>query len=70
MKYLSAHPSCISMTTPMSKRALEYDWKCAECKYCEKCQRSQDDQKMLFCEQCDRAYHIYCVGLRNIPEGM
>lgn len=24
---------------------------------------------MLFCDQCDRGYHIYCLGLRNIPEG-
>ena len=24
---------------------------------------------MLFCDFCDRGYHIYCVGLRNIPEG-
>jgi hypothetical protein len=24
---------------------------------------------MLFCDQCDRGFHIYCLGLRNVPEG-
>ena len=25
--------------------------------------------KMLFCDLCDRGYHIYCVGLDEIPVG-
>ncbi|XP_039293287.1 histone-lysine N-methyltransferase 2C-like [Nilaparvata lugens] len=24
---------------------------------------------MLFCDLCDRGYHIYCVGLRKVPNG-
>ena len=28
-----------------------------------------DEDKMLFCDLCDRGYHIYCVGLKAIPSG-
>ena len=28
-----------------------------------------DEDKMLFCDLCDRGYHIYCVGLQAIPNG-
>lgn len=31
--------------------------------------RTTDESKMLFCAQCDRGYHIYCLGLRNVPDG-
>ena len=24
---------------------------------------------MLFCDLCDRGFHIYCVGLTDIPGG-
>jgi hypothetical protein len=24
---------------------------------------------MLFCDLCDRGYHSYCVGLKEIPSG-
>lgn len=64
-----AHPTCIKMPLKMVKRAMEYNWKCAECKNCSKCMRTTDESKMLFCAQCDRGYHIYCLGLRNVPDG-
>ena len=24
---------------------------------------------MLFCDQCDRGYHTFCVGLKSLPTG-
>ena len=24
---------------------------------------------MLFCDECDRGYHSFCVGLKQIPVG-
>ncbi len=24
---------------------------------------------MLFCDRCDRGYHTFCVGLKNLPRG-
>lgn len=63
-----AHPSCIEMSQRMFIRSLAYKWQCSHCKSCGKCGK-QKDNKMLFCIQCDRGYHIYCLGLRNVPEG-
>ena len=34
-----------------------------------KCNKSEDEDKMLFCDLCDRGFHIYCVGLTEIPAG-
>jgi BRG1-associated factor 45A len=53
----------------MLDRVLEYKWQCASCKSCVKCRKKVHNDKMLFCDQCDRGYHIYCIGLRNVPEG-
>lgn len=65
----------------MFKRALEYQWQCFECKSCQKCHRRQTvttatgttepvspGKRMIFCEQCDRGFHLSCVGLRKLPE--
>lgn len=64
-----AHPSCIDMPPRSVKRVNEYAWQCKECKYCIKCRRTDNSDKFLFCDQCDRGYHIYCIGLRKIPNG-
>lgn len=74
-----AHPSCIDMSAKMFKRAQEYPWQCSECKSCQKCQRRQNaivgtenmtaaSRRMVFCDQCDRGFHLACIGLRNTPE--
>ena len=26
-------------------------------------------EEMMFCDNCDRGYHSYCVGLKEIPKG-
>lgn len=57
------------MSPRMAKRAQEYLWQCTECKSCTKCKQTTNEDRMLFCDQCDRGYHIYCIGLRNVPEG-
>lgn len=64
-----AHPSCIEMPPRMAIRVQDYDWQCTECKHCSKCRQMQHEDKMLFCDQCDRGYHIYCIGLKGVPEG-
>ncbi|XP_075158597.1 PHD finger protein enhancer of yellow 3 [Haematobia irritans] len=63
------HPSCIEMPHRMSLRVRNYNWQCAECKCCVKCKSRQDQNKMLFCEQCDRGYHIYCLEIKAVPDG-
>lgn len=65
-----AHPSCIEMSSEMAKRAFQYQWQCVDCKRCHSCQKSDGQQKMIYCQQCDRAYHIYCTkSLQSIPKG-
>lgn len=65
-----AHPSCIEMSSEMAKRAFQYQWQCVDCKRCHGCQKSEEQQKMIYCQQCDRAYHIYCTkSLQSIPKG-
>ena len=63
------HPTCVEMPPRMVKRANEYAWQCRDCKLCMKCRRKDNDDKMLYCDQCDRGYHIYCIGLRKVPNG-
>ncbi|CAG2067035.1 unnamed protein product, partial [Timema podura] len=46
-----------------------YNWQCTDCKTCIQCKDPADEDKMLFCDMCDRGYHIYCVGLRRVPSG-
>uniref|UniRef100_A0A182N4W4 PHD-type domain-containing protein n=1 Tax=Anopheles dirus TaxID=7168 RepID=A0A182N4W4_9DIPT len=66
-----AHPSCIGMSSAMYRRVQQYKWQCSECKLCMKCNQrpSAIDSKMVYCDQCDRGYHLACKGLRNLPEG-
>ncbi|VDO97122.1 unnamed protein product [Soboliphyme baturini] len=30
---------------------------------------SRGEDKMLFCDKCDRGYHTFCVGLSELPSG-
>ncbi|XP_049529874.1 supporter of activation of yellow protein isoform X2 [Anopheles darlingi] len=66
-----AHPSCIGMSSVMYRRVQQYKWQCSECKLCMKCNRKPAaiDSKMVYCDQCDRGYHLACKGLRNLPDG-
>lgn len=57
------------MSSRMAQRVREYNWLCAECKSCIKCKQEINEDKMLFCDQCDRGYHIYCVGIKTVPSG-
>lgn len=33
-----------------------YNWQCNECKSCAQCKEVADEDKMLFCDLCDRGY--------------
>ncbi|XP_038212770.1 microtubule-associated protein futsch isoform X3 [Zerene cesonia] len=63
------HPSCVELSADTIRKCREYAWQCAECKTCCACARPADDDKMLFCDLCDRGFHIYCVGLDRVPDG-
>eukprot|EP00118_Oscarella_pearsei_P008407 m.43083 g.43083 ORF g.43083 m.43083 type:complete len:168 (+) comp33410_c0_seq1:692-1195(+) len=65
----SGHPSCLEMSSEMLAIVKTYDWQCIECKTCTNCQALHDDDKMLFCDKCDRGYHTYCIGIKHLPKG-
>jgi predicted RNA-binding protein YlxR (DUF448 family) len=65
------HPSCVNMSSRMAKKVLEYPWDCYDCKTCIVCQELGEEDKLLFCDECDRGYHTYCLDkkLQELPEG-
>ncbi|KAL7291282.1 hypothetical protein TKK_0014888 [Trichogramma kaykai] len=65
----NVHPSCMDLTLDMVPHIRAYSWQCTDCKTCAQCHDPADEDKMLFCDMCDRGYHIYCVGLRRVPQG-
>ncbi|CAL8090490.1 unnamed protein product [Orchesella dallaii] len=67
----SGHPSCLQFTANMIISVKKYRWQCIECKCCSICGTSDNDDQLLFCDDCDRGYHMYCLSppLDAPPEG-
>ncbi|KAI2805977.1 Zinc finger protein ubi-d4 [Blomia tropicalis] len=67
----SAHPSCLQFTANMILSVKKYRWQCIECKSCGLCGTSDNDDQLLFCDDCDRGYHMYCLKppMTEAPEG-
>lgn len=67
----AAHPSCVGFTSNMIISTKKYGWQCIECKSCTICGTSDNDDALLFCDDCDRGFHLYCLRppLKAAPEG-
>eukprot|EP00029_Vermamoeba_vermiformis_P006235 TRINITY_DN2391_c0_g1_i1.p1 TRINITY_DN2391_c0_g1~~TRINITY_DN2391_c0_g1_i1.p1 ORF type:complete len:638 (+),score=120.75 TRINITY_DN2391_c0_g1_i1:22-1935(+) len=65
------HPSCLGLSKSTLRKVHTYKWKCSNCKVCEKCTSSGIEDKLLFCDYCDKAYHTYCLDppLDKLPDG-
>ncbi|XP_053401211.1 PHD finger protein 10-like [Mercenaria mercenaria] len=63
------HPTCLDLNKDMVRVIKTYPWQCMECKTCVQCMDPYDEDKMLFCDKCDRGYHTFCVGLKSLPAG-
>ncbi|OXU22411.1 hypothetical protein TSAR_016463 [Trichomalopsis sarcophagae] len=50
----NVHPSCIDLTLDMVPHIRAYAWQCTDCKTCAQCHDPADEDKMLFCDMCDR----------------
>jgi len=66
-----SHPNCLELNSNLVNWQCirQYDWQCMECKRCTKCNNPHDEDKMMFCDRCDRGYHTYCIGLKEVPNG-
>jgi len=67
----SGHPTCLQFTRNMRLSVRKYHWQCIECKTCTLCGTSENDDQLLFCDDCDRGYHMYCLvpPMKIAPEG-
>ncbi|RUS91667.1 hypothetical protein EGW08_000640 [Elysia chlorotica] len=63
------HTSCLDLTEELVAVIKTYPWQCMECKACVKCMDPFDEDKMMFCDRCDRGYHTFCIGLEALPTG-
>ena len=50
----SCHPTCAGLELELLKYVTGYAWECMECKVCSECKDHSDEEKMLFCDLCDR----------------
>eukprot|EP00048_Salpingoeca_helianthica_P018982 m.243782 g.243782 ORF g.243782 m.243782 type:complete len:702 (-) comp28528_c0_seq1:178-2283(-) len=65
----TSHPSCLELSPDLVAVIKTYDWECMECKTCTVCRDPYDEEHLMFCDECDRGYHTYCVQLQSIPRG-
>lgn len=67
----SGHPSCLQFDANLTEQVKRYKWQCIECKCCCLCGTSDNDEQLLFCDACDRGYHMYCLRppLTEAPAG-
>lgn len=53
----SYHSTCLEpkLEYNLVKR---FDWYCTDCKLCNICWKSVNEDELLICDCCDRAYHM------------
>ena len=69
--FVAAHPSCMDYSEELARRARNSPWQCIDCKTCYVCSDSGDADAMLFCDACDKGYHMQCHNppIREKPTG-
>ncbi|CAF3361439.1 unnamed protein product [Rotaria sp. Silwood1] len=63
---------CLSFeNNKILKTIKTYSWECVDCKKCIQCGTVEHDDELLFCDHCDRAYHLDCLNppLSEPPPG-
>jgi hypothetical protein len=66
-----SHPACLELNPKLVDWPCirKYNWQCMDCKLCSSCNQPHDEDKMMFCDRCDRGFHTYCVGVDQVPSG-
>lgn len=67
----SGHPSCLKFSEELTRQCMSEPWQCIECKVCSFCQHSGDADNLLFCDSCDKGYHMNCLQppMQEMPTG-
>lgn len=63
------HVTCLDILPEMAPAIKAYRWQCMDCKMCNVCMATDNEDKMMFCDRCDRGYHSFCVGMKAVPSG-
>ncbi|XP_039850252.1 PHD finger protein EHD3-like isoform X2 [Panicum virgatum] len=69
--YKYYHIRCLSPEQIASKQQIgKQCWYCPSC-LCRRCFCDMDDNKIIMCDGCDEAYHLYCLSppLTSVPKG-
>ncbi|KAJ7841317.1 hypothetical protein B0H14DRAFT_2782878 [Mycena olivaceomarginata] len=67
----ATHPTCLQLGPSIGELIQTYEWVCIECKKCEICLTKGDDARILFCDSCDRGWHMDCLDppVDDMPVG-
>ncbi|XP_072172577.1 uncharacterized protein [Diadema setosum] len=57
---LKVHPSCMKYSKQLAERSRLSPWQCIDCKTCHVCEDAGDADTLLFCDSCDKGYHMAC----------
>ncbi|GMT20789.1 hypothetical protein PFISCL1PPCAC_12086, partial [Pristionchus fissidentatus] len=65
------HTYCVGLHDKMNETVVKLGWRCLDCTICEGCGHNKDDSKLIMCEECDVAYHMYCLNppVERAPTG-
>ncbi|XP_053392728.1 histone acetyltransferase KAT6B-like isoform X5 [Mercenaria mercenaria] len=67
----SGHPSCLKFSEDLTANVKKTRWQCIECKTCFFCRKAGREDNMLFCDSCDRGFHMDCCDppVTKAPKG-
>ncbi|CAL1543258.1 unnamed protein product [Lymnaea stagnalis] len=67
----SGHPSCLKFSEELTAKVRKLRWQCINCKKCSFCGKSGKEDDMLFCDFCDRGFHMACCDppITKPPKG-
>ncbi|XP_078660581.1 uncharacterized protein LOC144905072 isoform X2 [Branchiostoma floridae x Branchiostoma belcheri] len=67
----SGHPSCLKYSPQLTAKVRSMRWQCIDCKTCTACENKNDLDNILFCDACDRGFHMKCCNppLTKMPKG-
>lgn len=63
------HTSCHEPNLDHVPEKYRTNWRCENCKVCEKCSSIGEEAKIVICDKCDRGFHTYCMNMSEIPKG-